>query len=372
MVIVYLHRMDTKAASVWLQKALDSSGISQAALARELSDLLSKSVDRSTINKVVRGRRNLLADEMVGVHQITGYELPEDIEDRPAPSVGNRLEKIFYRLEYARKKSGCALEESAAALSLPTSEIEKYEKGLLPPEHSVIVALAELYDADPNWILFGTGKAPISTDPDSGLVNESGRKLAFAKPKPDSDLKPEQLAARRIKQAEINEIAAHQIQKMDERIAARQAGNEPPNARIGKSIDLFDNRRTIPVFGRASGGPDGVFEMNGETILHATCPPALANIDDGYGVIVSGDSMEPRYFDGEVLYVNPRKRAHHGDFVVAQIQTEEHGPLLAYVKRFSNRSATELVLKQYNPAKELKFPSEQVKSVHVVIGTGEA
>lgn len=370
--IVYLGKMDTKASSEWLQKAIETSGISQAKLARELSDLLSTSIDRSTINKVVRGRRKLLANEMVGVHQITGYELPEDIEHRPASSVGNRLEKIFYRLEYARKKSNATLEDAAAALSLPASEIVKIEAGRIAPDHSVIIALAELYSADPNWILFGAGKAPISADPEGDLVNKTGRMLTFAKPKPDSDLKPEQLAARRIRQAESKEIAAHQIQKMDERIAAREAGNEPPNARIGKPIDLFDKRRTIPVFGRASGGPDGVFEMNGETILHATCPPALANIDDGYGVIVSGDSMEPRYFDGEVLYVNPQRRAHHGDFVVAQIQTEEHGPLVAYVKRFSSRSASELTLKQYNPAKDLNFPSDNVKSVHVVIGTGEA
>ena len=89
-----------------------------------------------------------------------------------------------------------------------------------------------------------------------------------------------------------------------------------------------------------------------------------------YAVYVSGDSMEPRYFDGEIVYVNPAKRVRRGDFVVAQIQPGEHAPRLAYVKRFLRWNAHELVLSQYNPEKELRFEAGHVVSVHLAVMGG--
>jgi phage repressor protein C with HTH and peptisase S24 domain len=59
-----------------------------------------------------------------------------------------------------------------------------------------------------------------------------------------------------------------------------------------------------------------------------------------------------------------------GDFVVAQVQEEENGPVLAYVKRFLRWNAEELILTQYNPEKELAFVSRNVKSVHLVVMGG--
>ena len=78
--------------------------------------------------------------------------------------------------------------------------------------------------------------------------------------------------------------------------------------------------------------------------------------------------MSPRYEDGETVFVDPKRRPKRGDYVIAQIRLEENGPLLAYVKKFTRHNAEELVLAQFNPAKELRFRSENVHSVHVVVG----
>ncbi len=142
-----------------------------------------------------------------------------------------------------------------------------------------------------------------------------------------------------------------------------------PNARVGGQIEFPD--RKIPVYGQAVGGLDGEFEMNGQFIQEVICPPSLSQVSDAYAVFVSGDSMEPRYFDGELLYVHPHRRPRRGDFVVAQIQTEETGQRLAFIKRFERWNSKELVIEQYNPVKELTFQTLQVVSVHVVVGTGE-
>jgi phage repressor protein C with HTH and peptisase S24 domain len=140
---------------------------------------------------------------------------------------------------------------------------------------------------------------------------------------------------------------------------------EPANAAIIPQNVTSGNK--IPVYGSAVGGVDGEFAMNGVALYEVVAPAVLNNVSGAYAVQISGESMEPRYFDGEVVFVNPRRRVVKGDFVIVQIHApHEDDPPLAYVKRFVRHNAVELVLEQYNPPKELRFPHERVKSVHFI------
>ncbi len=148
----------------------------------------------------------------------------------------------------------------------------------------------------------------------------------------------------------------------------RSDTGSPANARLGDALP--DPIAKIPVYGQAVGGMDGEFVMNGDRLEDVFAPPSLSSVAGAYAVYVAGESMEPRYFDGEIVFVNPVKRVRRGDFVVAQIQAEEHGPKLAYVKRFVRWNSQVLVLSQYNPEKELHFAAEHVVSVHLVVMGG--
>lgn len=142
------------------------------------------------------------------------------------------------------------------------------------------------------------------------------------------------------------------------------------NAAIGSL--LMDNANDVPVYGQAVGGDDGEFVLNGEKLEDVFRPPSLSSVIDAYAVYVNGNSMEPRYFDGEVVYVNPVKKARRGDFVVAQIRDNERETIMAYVKRFVRWNERELVLFQFNPEKELKFQARDVISVHLAVMGGSA
>lgn len=146
--------------------------------------------------------------------------------------------------------------------------------------------------------------------------------------------------------------------------------NDSPNAVMrGKVVG---SGRMIPVYGRAVGGVDGEFEMNGSILYHVMAPPILSDVQGAYAVAVSGDSMSPRYEDGEVCFVDPTRRVKKGDYVIVQIRLEEDGPLLAYVKKFCRRNNVELVLEQFNPPKELRFADHNVHSVHYIALAGNA
>jgi len=171
----------------------------------------------------------------------------------------------------------------------------------------------------------------------------------------------------------VRGLAAH-ILKVDERLLMGPGGKLPhptstPNASYRGAVRLST---WIPVYGHAVGGKDGEFVLNGNEVSEVLAPASLSNIPDAYAVYVVGTSMEPRYFAGETVYVNPRMPISQGAFVVAQIATGvETDTPHAFVKRFVSQDAKRLRLEQFHPKKQLEFPASKVVSVHRIIMSGE-
>ena len=127
----------------------------------------------------------------------------------------------------------------------------------------------------------------------------------------------------------------------------------------------------IPVYGHAVGGKDGGFVLAGNEVSEVLAPPSLSHTANAYAVYVVGDSMEPRYFAGETVFVNPGLPISRGAFVVAQILSAPETVPRAYVKRFVSQDSKRLRLEQYNPKKVLEFPTSAVVSVHRIVMSGE-
>jgi phage repressor protein C with HTH and peptisase S24 domain len=77
-----------------------------------------------------------------------------------------------------------------------------------------------------------------------------------------------------------------------------------------------------------------------------------------------GDSMTPRFRPGQLLHVNPYKPASDGAGVVV---TKTDNVVL--IKEFVRRSDTVLYLKQYYPTAELKYPLNEIRDIHIVVGS---
>jgi len=164
-----------------------------------------------------------------------------------------------------------------------------------------------------------------------------------------------------------------QVLKIDEaqlKAAGSISAPQPPisNARLGGGVRIAT---WIPVYGHAVGGKDGEFILNGNQVTEVLAPASLSSVSGAYAVYVVGDSMEPRYFAGETVFVNPRLPISRGAFVVAQIASGEDNVPHAYVKRFVSQDSRRLRLEQFNPKKTLEFPASKVVSVHRIILSGE-
>lgn len=148
-----------------------------------------------------------------------------------------------------------------------------------------------------------------------------------------------------------------------------------PNATIGEPTDMVGRKtRKIPVLGEAVGGEDGEYIFNGSVLDYVDCPPSLENVPNAYAVYIDGESMAPRFRPGETAWVHPTKPARRGDDVVVQIhrdRDDDGAPPRGFVKEFVGWTSSKLLLRQFNPDRQIEFAREQVASVHPIILSGK-
>lgn len=174
-----------------------------------------------------------------------------------------------------------------------------------------------------------------------------------------------------IKQARENSMKTqYQPVLMDE---PTKAFNENSLSSVEDNLVDFAKDRILPVYGQDVAGEHGEFDLNGNVLFEVACPPQLSQSTDAYAVEVLGETMWPRYRDGEIVYCDPNRRVKKGDFVVAQVIEDENATTTkAFVKMFSHHNDKELVLEQFNPPQKLVFPHDKVVSVHTITLSGDA
>ena len=155
----------------------------------------------------------------------------------------------------------------------------------------------------------------------------------------------------------------------DDVMALAGIGVSPPGERPTsppQPIVLSPLNRDLPVMGTVKGGDEGFFFNEGEAKEFIVRPPSLVGVSNAFALFVHGESMEPRYYAGEVLYVNPNRPLAKGCFVAVEM-TNDRG----LIKQFVRRTDDFLVLTQFNPPKEIRLPVAEVKRIYRITGSGE-
>ncbi len=118
--------------------------------------------------------------------------------------------------------------------------------------------------------------------------------------------------------------------------------------------------------GAVKGGAEGFYFNEGEAKEFVVRPPAMGGVSNAFALYVDGESMEPRYYAGEMLYVNPNRPITRDCFVAVEM-----GDGQGLIKQFVRRNDDHLVLAQFNPPKEIRLPVAQVKRVYRNTRSGE-
>lgn len=143
--------MQQREFAPWVRDALKRAKIGQAELARRLTESLGRSIDRAAVNKMVSGGRDLAADELLMISEITGV---------PVPGTTN-----VPLLDWV----------SAGRLVEPSSQI--------PVEDIPLLAFADLGRGDYFALkVQGTSMDRLSPEGSTIIVNRADRELVSGKP----------------------------------------------------------------------------------------------------------------------------------------------------------------------------------------------
>lgn len=124
--------------------------------------------------------------------------------------------------------------------------------------------------------------------------------------------------------------------------------------------------RTLPVYGAVEGG-DGVLVVSSEPVDYVRRPAPLAEVKDGYGFIIVGDSMAPELKPGETGLVHPHLPPVTGEPCVFYAD-DGQGAMRATVKSFVRQTATHWHVEQWNPPRKFSLARKEWQKCHRVVG----
>tara|TARA_R110002167_G_scaffold319308_1_gene524990 strand:- start:253 stop:1029 length:777 start_codon:yes stop_codon:yes gene_type:complete len=248
------------------------------------------------------------------------------------------------RLKWARQRAGYAsAADFARRHGLTEVTYRAHENGLRGLSERVARRYAAaMRGADWVWLLTGAGEPFAETEGDGP---EPGTAAPDASHAPDTADTPAAPTA-----------------------SVREDGAAP---RIVPLPPMSQLPRDVEVLGVAAGGDDGIFAFNGSVVDYVRRPPGIAAADQIFGLYVVGDSMAPRYEDGDLVYVHKGRRPAVGNDVVVELHGADGQPGQCFIKRLARRTGSRVLLRQFNPEREIEFAAREVRQIYKILTTAE-
>lgn len=124
--------------------------------------------------------------------------------------------------------------------------------------------------------------------------------------------------------------------------------------------------KDLPVFGTAQGG-SGAIIVTGEPVDWVVRPAPLLRVRDGYGMIVTGDSMSPMHKSGSTALVNPHLPPRNGDTCVFRSHADD-GDVTVIIKELRRFNDQTWFVRQYTPKKDFTLKRSDWQICHVTVG----
>lgn len=131
---------------------------------------------------------------------------------------------------------------------------------------------------------------------------------------------------------------------------------------------LVRPERTLPLYAAARGG-DGHVIVTFDPIEYVKMPTILEGVKGGYGLLITGDSMVPAYWPGDMALIHPSLPPQRDtDVVLYHMPPKSTGDEEAIIKRLVGISDREWTLMQYQPASTFKEFRADWPICHRVVG----
>ncbi|HET6161203.1 MAG TPA: S24 family peptidase [Dongiaceae bacterium] len=132
------------------------------------------------------------------------------------------------------------------------------------------------------------------------------------------------------------------------------------------SLNAAAGQRDLPVHSIFREGSDSFWFVEGDAKEFVERPANLRGVANAFALYADGESMQPRYFAGELLFVNPNRPITPNCFVAIEM-TDGSGQ----VRQFLRRTHDGVFVRRFNPEQELRLPVPQVKRMYRITGSAE-
>lgn len=152
-------------------------------------------------------------------------------------------------------------------------------------------------------------------------------------------------------------------------LKANPTKKEPitPSALLPFGATPLNNvKKDLPVLGRPAGAKEGVImiTVEKEPVDWALRPPQLDGVRDAFAILQNGDSMDPKYCNGDTLWIHPAMPIRPGNGILIIKNNDE-----AVVKVLVRRTEATLTVRHLYPTKEeFDIPRTEIREVYKVIG----
>lgn len=132
----------------------------------------------------------------------------------------------------------------------------------------------------------------------------------------------------------------------------------------------FGRRARLPIVGSPAPGDAERILVDDRPHGEILAPPQLEGVKGAKAVYVRGRAMEPRYYAGEVIYLNPARSPNPGDFVFIIVKEPGFPAAVGYVRQFLGSDLVSVRASTLNPRREQLFPRQEVIAIATVVGSG--
>ncbi|MEZ5832866.1 MAG: S24 family peptidase [Dongiaceae bacterium] len=132
------------------------------------------------------------------------------------------------------------------------------------------------------------------------------------------------------------------------------------------SLNAGAGQRDLPVHSSFREGADGFWFVDGDAKEFVERPANLRGVANAFALYADGESMQPRYFAGELLFVNPNRPITPNCFVAIEM-TDGRGQ----VRQFLRRTHDGIFVRRFTPDQEQRLPAAEVKRMYRITGSAE-
>ena len=139
---------------------------------------------------------------------------------------------------------------------------------------------------------------------------------------------------------------------------------------LAQNRGALEKRGRLRIIGLPAPGDDERILVDDEPHGEIVAPPQLEGVAEARAVYVRGRSMEPRYYPGEIVYLNPLRPPNPGDFVFLTLREPGFAAAVGYVRQYVGQDLVHIRTLALNPKHEHLVAKEHLVGMATIVGSG--